>query len=210
MEIIDLKSREVFGNEGRGIAVLVEEPHLTIRQLGLEPGKTVPVHTTDAPVTIQVIRGEGVFSENGESVRVGRGKLLRIARGVSMGIANDSDEPLVILAIRTDLPGQTPADMAVGQKAGAYVNLIDFAPVKPGKQESFLEWFRRSSEAFARHPGFISRSLLAPTEGGSRYAAIVEHESRETFMDMHLSDDRARLFQEVEPLVLGASTPHFY
>jgi len=27
---------------------------------------------------------------------------------------------------------------------------------------------------------------------------------------MHLSDDRAQLFQEVEPLVLGTSTPHFY
>ncbi len=210
MDIIDLKSREVFGNDGRGIAVLVEEPNLTIRQLGLEPGKSVPVHTTDAPVTIQVLRGEGMFSENGESVRVGRGKLLRIPRGVSMGIANDSDEPLVILAIRTDLPAEAPADMALGQQAGAYVNLIDFAPVKPGKQEAFLEWFRRSSEAFARHRGFISRSLLAPIEGGSRYAAVVEHESRETFLDMHLSDDRARLFQEAEPLVLGASTPHFY
>ena len=37
MDIIDLKSREVFGNDGRGIAAIVEEPHLTIRQLGLEP-----------------------------------------------------------------------------------------------------------------------------------------------------------------------------
>jgi hypothetical protein len=29
-------------------------------------------------------------------------------------------------------------------------------------------------------------------------------------MDMHLSDDREELFLEVEPLVLGSSTPHFY
>ena len=210
MDIIDLKSREVFGNDGRGIAALVEEPHLTIRQLGLEPGKGVPVHTTDAPVTIQVIRGEGVFIEEGESFRIGPGKLLRIARGVSMGIVNDSDEPLVILAIRTPLPEEAPRDTAFGGKAGAYVNFVDFAPVKPGKQEVFLDWFRRSSEVFARHRGFISRSLLAPIEGGSRYAALIEHESKETFLDMHLSDDRAQLFQEVEPLVLGASMPHFY
>jgi quercetin dioxygenase-like cupin family protein/heme-degrading monooxygenase HmoA len=210
MDVIDLKSREVFGNEGRGIAVLVEEPHLTIRQLGLEPGKSVPTHMTDAPVTIQVIRGEGVFIEDGESFRMGPGKLLRIAQGVSMGITNDSDEPLVVLAIRTPAPEEAPRDTALGGKAGSFVNLVDFAPIKPGKQEVFLDWFRRSSEVFTRHPGFISRTLLGPIEGGSRYAAIVEHESKETFMDMHLSDDRAQLFQEVEPLILGASTPHFY
>jgi quercetin dioxygenase-like cupin family protein/heme-degrading monooxygenase HmoA len=210
MDIIDLKSREVFGNDGRGIAALVEEPHLTIRQLGLEPGKGIPVHTTDAPVTIQVIRGEGVFIENGESFRIGPGKLLRIPRGASMGIANDSDEPLVILAIRTPVSEEAPRDTALGGKRGVYVNFVDFAPVKPGKQEPFLEWFRRSSEVFARHRGFISRTLLAPIEGGSRYGALIEHESKETFLDMHLSDDRAQLFQEVEPLVLGASTPHFY
>jgi quercetin dioxygenase-like cupin family protein/heme-degrading monooxygenase HmoA len=210
MDIIDLKSREVFGNEGRGIAGIVEEPHLTIRQLGLEPGKSVPVHTTDAPLTIQVIRGEGVFIEDGESVRIGPGKLLRIPKGVSMGIANDSDEPLVVLAIRTPIAEEAPRDRTLAGQAGSFVNLVDFAPVKPGKQELFLDWFRRSSEVFARHSGFISRTLLGPIEGGSRYAAIVEHESKETFMDMHLSDDRAQLFQEVEPLVLGGSVPHFY
>ncbi len=210
MDIIDLKSREVFGNEGRGIAAIVEEPHLTIRQLGLEPGKSVPVHTTDAPVTIQVIRGEGVFIEDGSSFRIGPGKLLRIAKGVAMGIANDSDKPLVVLAIRTLLSEGATRETALGGKAGSFVNLVDFAPVKPGKQEIFLDWFRRSSEVFARHSGFISRTLLGPIEGGSRYAAIVEHESKETFMDMHLSDDRAQLFQEVEPLFLGTSVPHFY
>ncbi|OGP85232.1 MAG: hypothetical protein A2V87_07340 [Deltaproteobacteria bacterium RBG_16_58_17] len=93
---------------------------------------------------------------------------------------------------------------------GLFVNLVDFAPLKPGKEGAFAEWFRRSSEVFAKHPGFISRTLLGPIEGGSRYAAIVEHESKETFMDMHLSDDREQLFHQVEPLLLGSSTPYFY
>ncbi len=77
-------------------------------------------------------------------------------------------------------------------------------------EETFREWFHNSSQVFAKHPGFISRTLLGPIDGGSRYAAVVEHESKETFMDMHLSDDREELFLEVEPLVLGSSTPHFY
>ncbi len=210
MEIVDLKSREVSGEGGRGISVIAEEPHLTIRQLRLDPGCEVPEHITDAPVTIQVLRGEGVFTENGRSARVGPGKLLRIARGVPMGIANASAEPLVVLAIRTPLPEKAVPESCLDGWEGCFVNLIDFAPVKPGKEEAFVEWFRRSSEIFARHRGFVSRSLLEPMEGGSRYAAIVEHESKETFMDMHLSDDRQQLFREAEPLVMGASKPHFY
>jgi len=210
MDIIDLKSREIFGQEGRGVAALVEEPYLKIRQIGLEPGKSVPVHTADAPVTIQVVRGEGVFIEGDESLRMGPGKLLRIPQGASMGIANDSEEPLVFLVIKTPKPEEAAREAALSDKPETFVNLIDFAPVKPGKQEAFLEWFRRSSEIFARHPGFISRTLLGPIEGSNHYAAIVEHESKGTFMDMHLSDDRVQLFQEAEPLVLGQSTPHFY
>ena len=73
-----------------------------------------------------------------------------------------------------------------------------------------MEWFRRSSEVFARHRGFISRRLLKSIETGGGYAAVVEHESKETFMDMHLSDDREELFRQVEPLILGTSRPSFF
>jgi quercetin dioxygenase-like cupin family protein/heme-degrading monooxygenase HmoA len=210
MEIIDLKSREVFGQEGRGVAALVEEPYLKIRQIGLEPGKFVPLHTADAPVTLQVTRGEGIFTANEESVRMGPGKVLRIPQGASMGIVNDSGAPLVFLVVKTPKPEEAPRETASSGRPGTFINLVDFAPLKPGKEEIFLEWFRRSSEVFAKHPGFISRTLLGPIEGGIRHAVIVEHESKGTFMDMHLSDDREQLFQEVEPLVLGESKPHFY
>ena len=210
MESIDLKSREVFGDEGRGVAILVDEPTLKIEQIGLEPGKHVPLHRADAPVTLQVVRGEGIFSADGKSVRMGPGKLLRISQGASMGIANTSTAPLVFLIIKTPLLEVTPRETSVGGRVGSFVNFVDFAPPKPGKRDAFLEWFRRSNEVFARHPGFLSRTLLGPIEGGSRYAAVVEHESKETFMDMHLSDDREELFQQVEPLVMGPSKPVFY
>lgn len=210
MDLIDLKSREVFSHEGRGVAVLVDEPNLKIRQVGLEPGTEVPVHEADAPVTLQVTRGEGVFFAAGESVRMGPGKLLRISKGVPMGVRNESVEALVFLVIKTPLAQEADRGSALAGKPGTFVNLIDFAPPKPGKEETFREWFHNSSRVFAKHQGFISRTLLGPIEGGSRYAALVEHESKETFMDMHLSDDREELFLQVEPLVLGSSTPHFY
>jgi quercetin dioxygenase-like cupin family protein/heme-degrading monooxygenase HmoA len=210
MEIIDLHSREVFSNEGRGVASLVEEPNLKISQVGLESGKAVPVHATDAPVTIQVVRGEGVFFVEGESVRMGPGKLLRISMGSSMGIVNDKETSLVFLVIKTPLSDHASRESAISSRVGIFFNIIDFAPLKPGKEEAFREWFRHSSEVFARHKGFISRTLLGPIEGGSRYAAIVEHESKETFMDMHLSDDHEEFFRQAEPLILGESKPHFY
>jgi len=210
MEIINLHSREVFSNEGRGVAVIVEEPNLKIDQIGLEPGKAVPVHKVDAPMTIQVVRGDGLFFVAGESFGIGPGKLLRIPAGSSLGILNNSEASLVFLVIKTPPQEAIPGQSFLNSQAGAFVNLVDFAPPKPGKEEAFQEWFRHSSEVFAKHPGFISRTLLGPIEGSSRYAAIVEHESKETFMDMHLSDDRVELFQEVEPLILGESKPHFY
>jgi quercetin dioxygenase-like cupin family protein/heme-degrading monooxygenase HmoA len=210
MEIINLHSREVFGSEGRGVAALVDEPNLKIDQIGLEPGKAIPLHRVDAPITIQVVRGEGIFFVDGESARVGPGKLIPIPTGAGMGILNDSEASLVFLVIKTPRQEAIPRESFLDSRAGVFVNLIDFAPLKPGKEEAFQEWFRRSSEVFAKHPGFISRTLLGPIEGSSRYAAIVEHESKETFMDMHLSDDREQLFHEVEPLILGESKPHFY
>ncbi len=210
MEMIDLKSREVFSHQGRGVAALVEEPYLQIRQVGLEPGKEVPVHTADAPVTVQVIRGEGSFSAEGKTVRMGPGKLLRVPEGATMGIRNDSAAQLVFLVIKTPRAEGDSGRSAAAGKKGTFVNLVDFAPIKPGKMEIFFDWFGKSSEVFAKHPGFISRTLLGPIEGSTRYAAIVEHESKDTFMDMHLSDDREQLIHEVEPLLLGSSIPHFY
>jgi len=210
MDVIDLKSREVFSHEGRGVAALVDEPNLKISQVGLDPGKIVPVHIADAPVTVHVFRGEGVFAAAAETVRMGPGKLLRIQKGVSMGIRNESLEPLVFLVIKTPPADEPDCDSVLATKPGTFVTLVDFAPPKPGKEETFREWFHNSSQVFAKHPGFISRTLLGPIEGGNRYAAVVEHESKETFMDMHLSDDQEELFLQVEPLVLGSSTPHFY
>jgi len=210
MEIINLHSREVFGHDGRGVAALVEEPNLKIDQIGLEPGKAVPLHRVDAPMTIQVIRGEGIFFVDGESARIGPGKLIPIPMGAGMGILNDSQAPLVFLVIKTPQQDTMPRESFMNSRADVFVNLVDFGPLKPGEEEAFQEWFRHSSKVFAKHPGFISRTLLGPIEGSSRYAVIIEHESKETFMDMHLSDDRERLFREVEPLILGESKPHFY
>jgi heme-degrading monooxygenase HmoA len=90
-----------------------------------------------------------------------------------------------------------------------FVVIVNYPPMKQGKDEEFREWFAWSNKEFATHRGFISRRLLKPIKGGN-YAAIVEHESHETFMAMHDSPGHDAAGKRVAPLLDGNPTPQFY
>lgn len=90
-----------------------------------------------------------------------------------------------------------------------FVNIVEFPPVKKGKDEEFRKWFARSNTVYEKFDGFISRRLLKPTKGGN-YAAIVEHDTEETFMAMHMSKERQKAWEKVEPLLDGHPKPGFY
>ena len=90
-----------------------------------------------------------------------------------------------------------------------FVNIVQFPPIKTGKDKEFCEWFAWSNEEFAKHTGFVRRRLLKPRRGGN-YAAIVEHESYETFMAMHASPTHAEANQRVQGLFDGEPRPDFY
>lgn len=77
-----------------------------------------------------------------------------------------------------------------------FVNIIHFPPIKAGKEAEYRERFGRSNERCAEHGDFISRRLLKPREGGN-HAAIVEHESYETFMAGHTSSTQANAHEVV-------------
>jgi heme-degrading monooxygenase HmoA len=90
-----------------------------------------------------------------------------------------------------------------------FVNVVKFPPIREGKDTQFREWFAWSNKKFSTHEGFISRRLLKPMKGGN-YAAIVEHESFDTFMAMHTSRTQAEARKRVDPLFDGNPTPEFY
>jgi len=90
-----------------------------------------------------------------------------------------------------------------------FIVIISLPPIKPGKDEEFREWFASSNKEFANYKGFIHRRLLKPLKGGN-YAAIVEHESHETFMSMHNSPEHGEADKRVAPLFDGNKTPQFY
>lgn len=90
-----------------------------------------------------------------------------------------------------------------------FVVIVNFPPIKKGKDAEFREWFAWSNKEFAKHKGFIGRRLLRPVKGGN-YVGITEHQSRETFMTMHNSPGHDEAGKRVEPLFDGNPTPTFY
>lgn len=91
-----------------------------------------------------------------------------------------------------------------------FVNIVEFPKIKKGKDADFKKWFRLSNRIYAKFDGFISRRLIKPIDGKGKYAAIVEHRSKSTFMKMHLSSARQEAWSKVEPLFQGKPTPYFY
>jgi len=104
MERINLKEKEVFKKEGRGMASVVNEPYLLMNQVCLEPGQNVPEHHANSNVTLHVVSGEGIFSIGREAVKVGQGNIIRVPLNSSMSIHNESGERLVFLVIKTPHP----------------------------------------------------------------------------------------------------------
>jgi heme-degrading monooxygenase HmoA len=90
-----------------------------------------------------------------------------------------------------------------------FVAIVNFPPIKAGKDDDFRKWFAWSNQEFSKLKGFISRRLLKPLKQGN-YAAIVEHESYETFMAMHVSPVHDEAGKKVEALFDGNPTPLFY
>ena len=90
-----------------------------------------------------------------------------------------------------------------------FVVIINFPPIREGKDAEFQEWFAWTNKEFSNFKGFMGRRLLKPLKGGN-YAAIVEHESQETFMAMHDSPEHAEAGKRVFPLFDGNPTPQFY
>ncbi|MEN6421214.1 MAG: hypothetical protein ABFD76_04640 [Smithella sp.] len=110
MEMINLKDKEVFKKEGRGMANIVDEPYLLMNQVCLEPGQHVPEHQANSNVTLQVVAGVGMFSIGKEKIKAGPGNLIRVPLNFTMSIQNESLERLVFLVIKTPHPDAMKKD----------------------------------------------------------------------------------------------------
>jgi heme-degrading monooxygenase HmoA len=89
-----------------------------------------------------------------------------------------------------------------------FIAIINF-PIKPGKDEEFLQWFDWSNKKFSNHEGLLNRRLLKPLNGGD-YIIIIEHESLETFMAGHKNPEHDEVNRVVEQLLDGKPNPQFF
>lgn len=90
-----------------------------------------------------------------------------------------------------------------------FVIIINFPPIKTGKDADFLKWFVWTNKTFANYKGFVGRRLLKPMKAG-HYAAIVEHESQETFLAMHNSPAHDEASKRLGSLFDGKPSPQFF
>jgi len=87
--------------------------------------------------------------------------------------------------------------------------IISFPPIKAGMDSEFQKWFKWSNEGYSKEKGYISRRLLKPMKEGN-YAAVVEHESHETFSRMHSGPFHDEASQKVRPMFEGRPSAQFY
>ena len=66
--------------------------------------------------------------------------------------------------------------------------------LKKEKESEFKKWFSESNRVLEKFDGFISRKLLESLEGTHRI--IVEHQSKDTFVNMHQSQEHAKLHEQ--------------
>ena len=90
-----------------------------------------------------------------------------------------------------------------------FIIIVEFPPVRQGKEKEFKEWFSWSNSVFEKSNGFISRRLLKPAKAKGNYIAIIEHESEETFMAMHSSEERHKVREKLGSLLEGSPKPIF-
>lgn len=72
-----------------------------------------------------------------------------------------------------------------------FIATIRFPAVPEGRIQPFLDWFTWSNDILRTTPGLRQRRLLRGTD--DTFAAIVEHDSAETFSQMHRTEEASRV-----------------
>ena len=80
--------------------------------------------------------------------------------------------------------------------------------LKNGVEEDFKKWFSESNKILSKQNGFLSRRLLEAPNGSHRI--IVEHQSMQTFEEMHQSQEHTKLHSEAINFMESTPIPKIY
>ena len=93
--------------DGRmGKRQLVDEAHLLVMQVALQPGQQVPPHNANSNVHLLIIEGQVIVTLDGNDTAAARGTLLPIAIQTPMSIRNDSQENASFLIFKSPNPSE--------------------------------------------------------------------------------------------------------
>jgi quercetin dioxygenase-like cupin family protein len=94
-------------NDARmGNRKLVDEKHILIMQIALEPGQSVPQHNANSNVHLLVTKGLLNVNLNGSDNKAKEGDLLPVAYKTPMVIKNIGNEKANFLVLKTPNPSQ--------------------------------------------------------------------------------------------------------
>ena len=85
---------------------LVDEPHLLVMQVALQPGQQVPPHNANSNVHLLIVEGQVIVTLDGKDTAAAKGALLPIAIQTPMSIRNDSQENASFLIFKSPNPSE--------------------------------------------------------------------------------------------------------
>ena len=93
--------------DGRmGKRQLVDEAHLLVMQVALQPGQQVPPHNANSNVHLLIVEGQVIVTLDGKDTAAAKGALLPIAIQTPMSIRNDSQENASFLIFKSPNPSE--------------------------------------------------------------------------------------------------------
>jgi len=95
-----------YQNDGLGKRKLVDEKHLLVMQIALNPGQSVPQHKANSNVRLLILKGVLAVNLDGNDNQVKEGDFLPVAYKTSMIIKNTSSDEATFLVFKTPNPSE--------------------------------------------------------------------------------------------------------
>jgi quercetin dioxygenase-like cupin family protein len=94
-----LIDQALLGQHGRSARTLVKEGALRVTIIGLAAGGTMPAHSANGPISIQLLQGDVTFDVVGEQYSLSQSDLLVIAPGVEHAARSTSGATFLLTVV---------------------------------------------------------------------------------------------------------------
>jgi len=95
-----------YTNAERGVRKILDEKHILIMQIALQPGQDVPLHKTNSNIHLYVLEGAVSLTINGADYFLIAGDILPVGYKDEMYIKNEGIENTSFLVIKTPNPSE--------------------------------------------------------------------------------------------------------